>query len=231
MYHYVYLLEFTNGKKYVGARSRKFKPELDVNYLGSGRDLPVNRTTKTCKKTILSTFNSRKQAIQAEIEYIDKHNCCDSPIYYNKRRKTTDRYGHTKEVCGGSAASSQKQRGRSKATHPYLKEKGIAFKKYTGSNRTPALLDADKRRGETIRGTKNKAKGRSGVINNGFTPWYYITPEGDYHEIYSITRQEFAARIGLTARQIGHRFHYTNMHKPCISHVCRGWVFGTLPKP
>ena len=231
MYHYTYLIEFTDGMKYVGAKSRLFHPNLDVCYLGSGKALPINRTPQNCIKTVLAIYTTRKEATDAEIAYIDKHNCCASPEYYNIRRRTYDRHGCTKESCSGAAISSKIQQGRSAKTHKYLKEKGEKFKQYTGNNRTPALLDADKRRGDTIRGTKNPAKGHPGISNNGFTPWYYVTPTGDYHEVYSITRKDFASKIGLTPRQIEHRFHYSNIHKPGKTKPLKGWVFGTLPKP
>ena len=39
-YHYTYLLEFSNGMKYIGCHSTNIKPDLDFNYLGSGRALP-----------------------------------------------------------------------------------------------------------------------------------------------------------------------------------------------
>ena len=68
MYHYVYLLEFSDGMKYIGARTIHFNPELDTKYLGSGSALPKDRTLLDCTKTILSIFDTRKEAMDFEAE-------------------------------------------------------------------------------------------------------------------------------------------------------------------
>ena len=221
MRHYVYLLEFQDGMKYVGARSCNFDPKLDTCYLGSGRHLPKDRNIFNCKKTVLKEYLSREAAITAEITYIKEHACVVSKRYYNTRISTFDRYGTT----------GKKQNRNKELDQKALKIRAEKFKQYKGKNRTPALLDADIRRGNTIRGTKNPAKGLSGIANNGFTPWYYITPAGDYHEMYSVTRKDFAPTIGLTPRQMEHRFHHSNIHKAGRTKPSKGWIFGTLPRP
>lgn len=221
MRFYVYLLEFSNNMKYVGTSHCNFDPKLDTCYLGSGRRLPKDRNSLNCKKTILKEYPTRKEAIEAEIAYIRQHDCVNSDQYYNARKATFDRFGQ-----------KTKNKNRNKFVDAKaLKIRAENFKQYKGKNRTLALLDADLRRAETIRGTKNPKKSNPGIKNGGFTPWYYITPEGDYHEIYSITRKDFAIQIGLTPRQIEHRFHYTNIHKPGRTKPTKGWIFGTLPRP
>ena len=231
MYHYVYLLEFPDKMLYVGAHSCKFSPQLDSCYLGSGRHLPKNRNRFNCKKTIIGEYLTRKEAMDAELAYIIKHDCVTSKAYYNARLRTFDRHGVTKETCPGAATSSRIQKGVTKHDSAAIRKRGQNFKQYVGKNRTPALLDADRRRGETIRGTKNLAKGHPGTANPAFTPWYYITPAGDYHEVYSTTRKDFAPQLGLTPRQIEHRFHHTNIHKPGKTKPAKGFTFGTLPVP
>ena len=66
---------------------------------------------------------------------------------------------------------------------------------------------------EKLRGVKNPAKGLNGIENKGFKPWYSISPDGEYVEYLTITKSEFTGIPGITPRQIGHRFHYTNEHK------------------
>jgi hypothetical protein len=232
MNHYVYKLYFINGMKYIGVHSTPNVPEEDVCYLGSGRELPP-RSRHTCTKVIIGTYLTRDEAIQAEQDHIQAFNCVESDDYYNKRLVTYDRYGkHTIETCVGTALSAAILAGRTKDTHEYLRAKGEKFKQYAGAMRTPALKAADKIRGLKVRGTKDPRKGKGGVKNNGFNPWYYITPAGDYHEVHDVTKQEFAPRLGVTPRQLGHRFHYTNMHKvaPARSPL-KGWTFGDLPRP
>jgi acetyltransferase-like isoleucine patch superfamily enzyme len=226
----VYLLTFPDGKKYVGAKSRKFHPDLDECYLGSGRYLPKNRTRHNCVKVILQIFPTRTQAIDAEIAYIKKHNCVESSDYYNARSRTYDRHGVTKETCRGAKISSEIQIGRNKQTHEYLRLKGVKFKQYTGANRTLALLDADIRRADTIRGTKNLSKGHSGITNNGFVSWYYVTPDGVTIENHSLTKKDFSINQGR------HPLTVINMcckspHKLIKKGFFKGWIFGNLPKP
>ena len=84
---------------------------------------------------------------------------------------------------------------------------------------------------EKLTGVKNPAKGHVGIKNNGFKPWYSISPEGIYREHLEMTKQEFAESLGVTQRQIIHRFHYTNEHKIAKSKPLKGWTFGNLPKP
>jgi len=230
MYHYVYLLTFPDGKKYVGAKSRSFHPDLDECYLGSGKNLPKNRTRHNCTKKILGIYPTRTEAISAEIAYIEKYDCVNSPDYYNARRRTYDRHGATKETCSGAKISSELQAGRSKNTHEYLRKKGEKFKQYMGENRTKALKDADKRRGETIQGTKNPAKGHSGISNCAFIPWYYITPEGLMVEKHTLTKKEFAIQQGQPPLKIAQLIH-RKAHKIQKKGYFKGWVFGDLPRP
>lgn len=230
MNHYVYILSFIDGKKYVGVHSTVNRPEDDICYLGSGIDLP-KRTIHSCTKVILATYATREEATKAEEDYILAFNCVNSDQYYNKRIHNYDKFGkHSIDVCAGTASMAQKLKGRSKESHSYIEKVAEKLKKYKGFARTPAQLNADKTKGFKTRGIKDPRKGKPGTSNNGFSPWYYITPEGDYNEVHHMTKQEFAPTIGVTPRQLGHRFHHTNMHKVAKSKPLRGWTFGDLPR-
>jgi predicted GIY-YIG superfamily endonuclease len=220
MYHYVYLLEFEDGMGYIGVHSTVIKPELDTCYLGSGKHLPL-RTLQSCSKHILKEFSSREEAIAYEIELIDKNNCVASPLWYNARRKTHDKHG---------SSLSKEHRERISKTHSGIKRPEYA-KKYRGEGRTPAQRAGDVSAGLKLRGTKCPAKGSSGISNSGFTPWYYITPNGKYVEVYDTPKQDYAHKLGFTPRQLGHRFHYTNEHKESNRSPFKGWTFGNLPRP
>jgi predicted GIY-YIG superfamily endonuclease len=229
MNHYLYLLTFSNGKQYIGARSTKLKPELDTLYLGSGRALP-KRTPQDCNKQILKTFNSRKELIKAEIQYIIDNNCIDSDNFYNLRKCTYDRHGTTCEK------TSKILTGRTKQTHKYIENAAKKHTAYIGKNRTPAQIEKDKLHGDKIRGIKNKDKGHPGITNCAFIPWYYIDNAGNYYEILEETKEDFAKKLGITRRQLIHRFHYNNEHKPAkfskkIPESIRGFTFGNLPRP
>ena len=222
MYHYVYRLTFDDGKMYIGMRSTRIQPKLDTCYLGSGRGLPL-RAPQTCRKEILREFSSRRDAAAYEIECIDREDAVRSPMYYNLRRSTYDRYGDQ---------LSQEHReliSQTKTGKPRPSYKG----KYVGDARTPAQKDADRRVSEFQRGRKEPSKGLKGIHNNGFTPWYYVLPTGEQVDVVDRTKEEMASYFGMTARQMVHRFHHTNQHKVCRYTVgnAKGYIFGNLPRP
>lgn len=225
MNHYLYLLEFSDGKKYVGARSTKLKPQLDTCYLGSGKALPTDRSN--CNKIILATYSSREELIRAEIQFIINNNCVKSDTYYNLRTSTFDKHGM-------GCTNTDFLKGKTKENTEYIRKANIVRRSYTGNNRTPAQKAHD----ESMRGVStgpNAAKGNPGISNPAFIPWYYITPNGDYHEVFDKTKQEFAKSIGATVRQINHRFIKENEHKQVHrtrgAKPLRGYTFGNLPRP
>lgn len=221
MNHYVYLLEFQNGKKYVGMSKTHLDPELDACYLGSGGNLPKDRTYLNTKKTILGVYKNREEALQKEISEIRSRNAVKSDEYLNMRESCHERYGsklteeHKKQI-------SERQLGRKRPEY-----KG----KYLKGSRTPAQQANDLRMSIEFRGIKNPDKGLSGIENNGFKSWYYITPEGEYVEVHDKTKQELASYFGLTYRQLVNAFHYTNEHKKARTKPRKGWTFGNLPRP
>lgn len=220
MFHYVYLLTFDDGMRYVGAHSTVIEPHLDTCYLGSGKALPP-RTPQSCDKTILQVFNTREEAVKYEIDIIRLNNCVQSPDWYNLRLKTHDKHGSTL-TSEHKKMISEAHKGRDRSDYG---------KRYTGAGRTPAQLAGDKRNSDRQLGTKNPAKGSLGTKNQGFKPWYYITPDGQYVEVHDRVKQEVCLELGFTYRQIINGFHYTNEHKKARTLPRKGWVFGNLPRP
>ena len=219
MNHYCYLLTFPNGMLYVGARSTDLAPNLDTTYLGSGKHLPDNRhdNRNLISKVILKTFATREELMDYERTYILNNDCVNSPNWYNVRSATYDRHG-------------EEPWNKGKATG--LNSHVQTFKdRYCNGYRTPAQVEGAKRMREKLTGVPNPNKGRKGTDNNGFKPWYSISPEGVYTEYLDKTKQEFAVELGVTPRQLTHRFHYTNEHKEAKTKPLKGWVFGNLPKP
>lgn len=220
MYHYVYLLTFSNGMKYVGMHSTTIQPELDACYLGSGSLLP-ERDLNSCKKEILGTFDSREEASNYEIQEIVSRDAVKSEEYYNQKISCHDKHG-------SKLSEEHKENIRKWATGRVRTElRG----KYLKGNRTPAQQANDERMRIETKGIKNPLKGLSGTLNSGFKPWYYITPEGNYVEVYDKTKQEMAVELGFTPRQLGHGFHHTNQHKKAKTLPRKGWIFGDLPRP
>jgi len=80
MYHYTYEILYTNGKKYIGVRTSKVEPHMDVKYVGSSL---LTDNDKIYTKLILSTFDTREEAIRHEM-YLQKYNnVIANPVFYN----------------------------------------------------------------------------------------------------------------------------------------------------
>lgn len=216
MNHYTYLLEFTNGMRYIGCRSCSTEPEYDVLYLGSGSALPEKRD---CIKTIIGIYETRAEARNAEISFIKENDCVNSTSYYNLRLATYDKYGIPCNV--------DVLKGRTKENTEYIRQANVKRSFYRGNNRTPAQVAHDKRMRGVSTGP-NPAKARKGTDNHGFTPWYSISPDGVVTQYFDKTKQEMAESFGVTPRQLGHRFHHTNIHRPAKTTPLKGWVFGNI---
>lgn len=217
MNHYAYLLTFTNGMRYMGARSTKLSPELDASYLGSGRALPKDRhELHNVTKTIMATFLTREELMEFEENFITLNGCTGSKDWYNLRKATFDRHGSLPWNTGVSA-----QAGISRETFS---------RRYKG-NRSPAMIASHAATAEKNRGVKNPDKGHKSITNCAFIPWYYITPIGEYVEVHDKTKREAAQSLGVTERQLINRFHHSNEHKVAKYPTLRGYVFGNLPRP
>ena len=230
--HYVYEIDYADGMKYIGARTCEGLPINDTKYMSSSKIAPKEGT-----KSILRAFTSRQECIDYEAKLHKQLNVAHNVMYYNQTNQTStkfDQQGCTSESHPHIKAMADKLRGRSSSTHQYIADANKKRSQYKGDARTDAQKLGAVKVGNWNRGRKNPAKGIPGTSNNGFIPWYYITPNGDYHEMYTTTRIDFAPTIGATSRQLGHRFHYTNQHQKAGSRataVLRGWTFGKLPKP
>lgn len=224
MYHYVYELTFSDGKKYIGCHSTTIEPELDTCYLGSGKYLPKDRTPQTCTKRIVATFSTRKEATDYEEYLITLNNAVKSEDYYNARLHVYDKHG-------SHLTEEQKEYFRKLYTGRKRPEYAA---KYKGSGRTPAQIAGAKRGGLKMRGTKDPRKGKPGVKNNSFKPWYYITPSGEYHEVYDLTLRDACKKLfNVSEHQLEHRFYKDNIHKKMKrkGNNLYGYTFGFIPKP
>lgn len=224
MYHYVYELTFQNGMKYIGCHSTTIEPELDTCYLGSGKALPEDRTPQNCTKRIVATFNTRKEATDYEEYLIVLNNAVKSNKFYNLRKHVYDKHGFP---C------SEEQKQYFSKTYTGRKRPEYA-KKYVGAGRTPAQIAGAKRGGLKMRGTKDPRKGKPGIKNNAFKPWYYITPDNVYVEVHDMTLQDAAEKLFHVSRhQLVHRFSKENQHKPLKQrrNSLIGYTFGFLPRP
>jgi hypothetical protein len=85
MYHYVYYSYEEWGRGYIGVRSCKCLPEEDTKYFGSFYD----KSFKPTEKDILSVFETRKDALKAEIALHDFYEVHKNPHFANKAKQTS----------------------------------------------------------------------------------------------------------------------------------------------
>ena len=216
--------------KYIGVRSCMCPVEEDV-YLGSSKIIPA-KLYATCEKRILNTFATRVEAIQEEIRLHEVLDVCVNPEYYNQAKQTHvkfDQQGAKASTHPGIQARVEKITGRTKRDHKYLEEKGKKASSYRGDNRTDAQKAADILL-SSQRGTKNPAKGHSGMDNTQVKPWYYITPEGIYTEVYTSIRQYLPTHAVFKdwlPSKIYERIS-TKPHSPSQRGIVKGYTFGYL---
>jgi len=213
MNHYTYEIKFENDMKYIGVRSCKCAIEDDV-YTGSSKLIPPELYA-TCEKTILNTFSTRIEAQQDEIARHAELDVARNPDYYN---------GVNAKSTGFSPIGLTKKHSEN------VRLRSEKFRAYRGSNRTQAQLEADKKVAEFQKGRKDLSKGNSGMDNPQVKPWYYITPKGDYVEVYTSIRQYLPTHPifkDWSPSKIYERIS-TKAHAPSVRGVVRGYTFGYL---
>jgi len=228
--HYVYEIRYPNGKGYIGMRSCKTSIEDDYRYTGSGKYIPF-MMRKFGFKVILSTHSTREGALAEEVRLHKLFNIKDNINFYNKANQTSTKFNPSNEA---RQKISSKLKGRRAKDFEYIRKANEKRKRYVGDNQTPAQKRGNIIQGLKQRGVKNPNKGRSGTQNNGFKPWFYITPDNDYFEINAKTKQELVSLFNVSFRQLLNRFHYTNINKRAsltdgrVPEGLRGYVFGNL---
>lgn len=260
-YNYVYEIVYPNGMKYIGVRSCNCEL-IEDSYLGSGFHIPSDLKPLGIK-TILSVHPTRIDAMNEEIRLHALLDIKNHPDYYNQCNSTSTKFQVSKEAIERGAA---KRLGRTKETHEYITNQVIARSKYKGiENRTPAQRKNDtdpirrKKHSDKLKlltgenqtdaqkvgrismrqkltGVKNPLKGHPGIKSSSFVPWYYVEPNGDKHEMHSISKKDFAKNIGIPYRILIYRFSKENEHQPYLyptkkSEMIHGYIFGNMYTP
>lgn len=235
--NYVYIIDYPNGMKYIGVRSCNCEIKND-KYLGSSKIIPIDIKNKGIKR-ILKTFKTRAEAILYERELQLKFNVKFSNEYYNQVVQTStkfDQSGCTAETHEHVMRMKLKLTGRTKENTDYIRIANEKRKMYRGENQTDLQKAGRLKQAETIRGTKNPLKGHPGASSTSFVPWYYIDNNGIKTIISNISKKDFAKSLGLSYRQLIHRFHKDNEHKKNLSvrnlnSGIYGWTFGNVRQP
>jgi 5-methylcytosine-specific restriction endonuclease McrA len=85
---YVYYSYEEYGRGYIGKRECKCLPEEDIKYFGSYKD----KTFKPTQKIILETFESVKEALEAECALHDFYGVDKNPHFANRAKQTSTKF-------------------------------------------------------------------------------------------------------------------------------------------
>jgi hypothetical protein len=88
-YHYVYYSYEEWGRGYIGVRSTNFTPSKDI-YMGSFKD----KTFKPTQKIVLCIFNTREEAINAEIALHNFYQVDINSHFVNRKKQTSRAFDH-----------------------------------------------------------------------------------------------------------------------------------------
>ena len=198
--------------KYIGVRSCKCDISKDP-YTGSSKLIP-NELYATCVKVVLAEFSTRVEAQQDEI---DRHKLLDVA-------RNSEYYNGVNAVSIGFSPM-----GLTKEHSEKVRLRAEKFRAYRGADRTVAQLAADKALTK-YKGSENLAKGNSGMDNPQVKPWYYITPEALYVEVYTSIRQYLPLHPVFktwSPSKVYERIS-TKPHSPSQKGAVKGYTFGYL---
>ena len=90
LYHYTYYSYEEFGRGYIGKRSCKCSPEEDVKYFGSYKD----KTFKPTQKIILETYDTREEALSAEIKLHEFYDVAKNSHFANQAKQTSEKFSY-----------------------------------------------------------------------------------------------------------------------------------------
>lgn len=303
MNHYVYKIEYTTNKGYIGCRSCTCDPADDTAYIGSSKHTPND---KLKVKKILKVFNTRENALAYESFLHKLRNVAVNENYYNQAVQTSTKFSsqgltaqdckwvadkakrrildHQKfvdsvykkhgvsieylseytgsgnpimfkcpscntavtvnkasnhkhrqilcKVCAKEAADELQKILTGDNRTDKQKEADLKRKTYTGYNQTTKQLEGRVKAAKTATGQKVPSRGKPGTASILFKPWYYITPNGDYHEMKDTTITQFVENSNGVFKKAS-VFRATSAHCNELLYFgeLKGYTFGFLPRP
>jgi len=194
-YHYVYYSYEEWGRGYIGSRSCNCLPTNDVLYLGSFKD----KSFKPTKKIILDLFETRQEALRAEILLHEFYNVGINSHFANKAKLTSTGFNtfgmqYSKESKQKMSRAQKNRSSRSKETRQKMSEalRGRKRKPFSAETREK-MSKAQKERKrqphsektiqkmiETRNRSKNANYGKSWFTNGINNVIAFEAPEGYY---------------------------------------------------
>ena len=131
MNHYTYWLEDTNNRAYIGVRSYDGNV-YDDSYMSSSECVrEAVKNGMTLKKTILSTWPSREDALIHEILLHEIFDVANNPKFYNKARQTSTKFNcSTKGRKHAPETIELFRKQKSGTNHPNFGKKGVGTTAY-----------------------------------------------------------------------------------------------------
>lgn len=237
--------------RYIGVRSSKCVPTMDIDYWGSSKHLPTN-IKDTHSKIILKEHTTRKKAVAHEVLLHELNDVAVNPHYYNKARQLTTGFDTSgvsmseEAKCKISKATKGRtftkehldniQKARTKNgpisfTEDHLANLSKAQKKHCSS---PGYINPRKgvavsKETRSKHSASKKADKRPAYIKAPrFTPWF-ITDNNVTHLFYTITKQEYALQqgvLGSTYRDLATR---SKGVRPLAKGKYKGLIVGNIP--
>ena len=94
-YYYTYYSYEEWGRGYIGSRGCECLPEKDIKYFGSFKD----KSFRPTQKIILEIYETREEAIEAEIILHDFYDVANNPHFANKAKQTSTKFYISKEMA------------------------------------------------------------------------------------------------------------------------------------
>ena len=236
--------------KYIGVRSCKCNIEED-NYHGSSKYLP---NEIGCKE-ILSTHESRQNAMNEEIRLHALYNVKDNNLFYNQCNSVSTKFQPSKEAHKRSAKA---RTGRTKETHEYIAKQVQARAKYKGNGLTPAqkaqwslkrkeerikkyketlaetmkdptkaakIQEARIRGGKSGKGIPNPKKAHYGIDHPKVQSWWYKDPKGNI-TIVNDSIRNYCKENSIFPMTAASIMRYIRENKVPEKVLKQGWNFG-----
>lgn len=128
-----------NGKMYIGSH----EGELDDGYIGSGIHFKkaYKKEPENFERTIISTWNTREEMMEAEEKFLLENNCANSHHYYNLCNVAKGGYLH---VHLSDNKRKEIQNNRIKASKKRLAEMSTEEKEILAIKKTKTLKSSSK---------------------------------------------------------------------------------------
>lgn len=212
--HYVYLLKSKNdGRLYIGDRTApNGNPYEDIEYKSSSKCVSIEYL-QNCKKRILKTFPTRKEAKAYEIYLHNKYDVANNIKFFNEAKQTSTgfcTYGKTytftqehKNNIGKTKLGNTNMLGKTHTKE--TKEKIAAFKR--GIPRTEEVKKKVSQSNKALykngyvnpmTGNKHSCNTKSKIAKKRMKPWFIQKPNGEIEKFYDITTHEKAIKDGFS---------------------------------